>query len=66
MLRNGPTGGSLDYLKELDTVIASNNVLCGDAETARLFGKNPKNIGYMYLGEKKGVGILNGYSVKRA
>lgn len=66
MFKNGPTGGSLNYLKKLDTVIASNNVLCGDAEAAKLFGINPADIGYMTLGQKKGVGILNGYAVKRA
>ncbi len=66
MLRNGPTGGSLEYLKRLDTVIASNNVLAGDAEAAKLFGVQPESIGYMRLGEKKGVGKLKGYKVYRA
>ena len=66
MLRNGPTGGRLDYLKQLNTIIASNNVLSGDAEAAKLFGINPRDIGYMALGEKKGVGRLKGYRVIKA
>ena len=66
MLRNGPTGGRLDYLKQLNTIIASNNVLSGDAEAAKLFGINPSEIGYMALGQKKGVGKLKGYRVIKA
>lgn len=64
MLRNGPTGGSTSYLKRLDTIIASNDIVSVDAETAGLFKIDPQSIGYMALAHKKGVGKIEGYSRK--
>jgi len=64
MLKHGPTGGSVDYLKRLDTVIASSNVASADAETAKLFGISPAKIRYIALARDKGVGKIDGYSRK--
>ncbi len=64
MLRNGPTGGSTSYLKKLDTVIASPNVVQADSQTSTLFGVEPESIGYLRLAEKKGIGVLKGYTAK--
>ncbi|UCB46268.1 MAG: DUF362 domain-containing protein [Spirochaetota bacterium] len=62
MIRNGPTGGSTDYLRRHDTVIASSNVLSADAVTAGLFGTDPRKIGYIALGSEKGIGKIEGFS----
>jgi uncharacterized protein (DUF362 family) len=63
MLRNGPTGGSRDYLKRMDTLIASSNVIAADTEGAKLFGKTPKDVPHIAFGEKQGVGKTSGYTV---
>jgi uncharacterized protein (DUF362 family) len=63
MLRNGPTGGSTNYLKRLDTVIASSSVVSADAEAAKLFGVEPQKVGYLSLAASKGVGKISGYSL---
>jgi uncharacterized protein (DUF362 family) len=64
MLRGGPTGGRLDYLKRLDTFIASSNVVSADAEATRLFGRTASDIPYIGRAEKAGVGKASGYSVQ--
>ncbi len=65
MIRNGPTGGSKDYLRQHDTIIASSNVLTADTVTTQLFGIDPKKIGYINLGSDKGVGKIDGFSSKQ-
>jgi uncharacterized protein (DUF362 family) len=66
MIKNGPTGGRPEYLKRLDTVIASADLLSADAAAAGLFGIAPSRIGYMTLAHEKGIGKLKGYSVGRS
>jgi uncharacterized protein (DUF362 family) len=65
MYKNGPTGGSPNYLRQLDTVIASSNVVSADAAAAGLFGKIPGTINYLVLAQEKGVGKLNGFTLKK-
>ena len=62
MIRRGPTGGSLSYLEDTDTIIASAGVAQADAETCLLFGKKPDELGYLRLAEQKGLGPISGYS----
>ena len=62
MTRRGPTGGSLSYLEDTDTIIASAGVAQADAETCLLFGKKPDELGYLRLAEQKGLGSISGYS----
>jgi uncharacterized protein (DUF362 family) len=64
MTRRGPTGGSLSYLEDTDTIIASSGVAQADAETAYLFGKKPGDLGYLRLAEEKGLGSISTYSRK--
>jgi uncharacterized protein (DUF362 family) len=66
MLRNGPTGGRLEYLKPLDTVIASGRVVQADSEACRLFDLKPEDLGYLRLAEAKGLGRLSGYARAQA
>jgi uncharacterized protein (DUF362 family) len=65
MIKNGPTGGRKEYLRRLDTIVASPDVVSADAAAAGLFGKNPKQLEYLILGQKKGVGRLEGFTSKQ-
>jgi uncharacterized protein (DUF362 family) len=65
MIRNGPTGGSKDYLRRHDTVIASSNVLSADAVATGLFGTEPHKIEYLTRGNEKGIGKISGFSSKQ-
>jgi len=64
MTQRGPTGGSLSYLEDTDTIIASSGVAQADAEAATLFGKEPHELGYLRLAEQKGLGSIASYSRK--
>ena len=56
---NGPTGGSLDDVKRLDTVIASADVVAADAYAATLFDMKPADVKYIKLGAEMGLGTLD-------
>jgi uncharacterized protein (DUF362 family) len=47
---NGPTGGSLDDVKKLDTVIASADIIAADSYATTLFGKKPNDLDYIRAG----------------
>jgi uncharacterized protein (DUF362 family) len=53
---NGPTGGSLDDVKQLDTVIASHDIVAADSYAATLFGLRPDQLGYVVAGAAMGLG----------
>ncbi len=51
LTRNGPTGGSLDYVMNANTVIASADIVAADAYAAQLFfKKKPEDIDYIKIG----------------
>jgi uncharacterized protein (DUF362 family) len=51
LTRNGPTGGSLDYVMTANTIIASTDIVAADAyATHLLFNKQPQDIGYIKIG----------------
>jgi uncharacterized protein (DUF362 family) len=56
MVSNGPTGGSLDDVKKLDTVVASPDIVAADSYAATLFGLRPDDLGYVVAGTKMGLG----------
>jgi uncharacterized protein (DUF362 family) len=64
MLDNGPTGGSKNYLKRLDTIVASPDVVSADAETSLLFGIPPGKIDYIRKAAAKGIGRMDKYTKK--
>jgi uncharacterized protein (DUF362 family) len=64
MLDNGPTGGSRDSLKRLDTILASPDVVSVDAETSLLFGIPPGKIEYIKKAAAKGIGKMSNYTKK--
>jgi uncharacterized protein (DUF362 family) len=58
LLRNGPTGGSLDDVKIMDALIAGFDPVAVDAEAARLFGLDPERVDYLVEAQNRGLGKL--------
>ena len=56
MIRNGPSGGSTADVQVKNTLILSNDPVAGDAKAALLFGRKPKDIGFIRLAQKQGLG----------
>ncbi len=56
LVSNGPTGGSLDDVKKLNTVIASPDIVAADSYAATLFGMRPDDLGYITAGATMGLG----------
>ena len=53
---HGPSGGRLAYVKKLDTVVASTDIVAADAYTATLFGLKPNDLAYVKIGAAMGLG----------
>jgi uncharacterized protein (DUF362 family) len=53
---NGPTGGNLDDVKKLDTIIVSPDYVAVDAYGSTLFGLKPTDLDYVRAGAKSGFG----------
>ncbi len=65
MTQGGPTGGSLDYVKQMDTVIAGPDIVAGDAYAAKtLFDINPELISYIDAGARRGIGRMDYQNLK--
>jgi uncharacterized protein (DUF362 family) len=56
---NGPQGGSLSDVKQLNTVIAGTDQVAVDAYGATLFGLKGADIGYVMAGHKAGLGTMD-------
>jgi len=56
LTKNGPTGGDLSYVKKLDTLIASPDVVAADSYAAALFGMKPEDLDYIVKGVSMGLG----------
>lgn len=56
LLRSGPTGGDLDDVQQMDTVIASPDIVAADAYAASLFGLLPDDLEYVVVGNQAGLG----------
>jgi len=61
---NGPTGGNLDDVKQMDTIIASADVVAADAYATTLFGKTAKDIAYIQMGAEMGLGQMDLGAIK--
>jgi len=53
---HGPTGGNLDDVKVLNTLIASTDIVAADAYAATLFGLRGEDLAYVRAGEAMGLG----------
>lgn len=56
LMANGPTGGDLDDVKKLDTVIASADIVAADSYATSLFGLRPQDISYIQAAAAMGLG----------
>jgi uncharacterized protein (DUF362 family) len=56
---NGPQGGSLKYVKQLNTVAASRDQVAIDALGARLFGLKPAEMAHLPIAVKRGLGHMD-------
>ena len=56
---NGPTGGDLGDVKQLDTVIASRDIVAADAYATTLFGLTGSDIGYIQASADMGLGTMD-------
>jgi uncharacterized protein (DUF362 family) len=59
MVRGGPTGGSLDYVRQLNTVMASHDIVAADARSAMLFGLTGNDIPYVKAAAAMGLGTID-------
>jgi uncharacterized protein (DUF362 family) len=53
---HGPTGGSLDDVQQLDTLIASPDIVAADSYAAGLFDMQPSQLNYITAGVAMGLG----------
>jgi uncharacterized protein (DUF362 family) len=66
LMEHGPTGGSLDDVKQASTIIASHDIIAADSFAATLFGLTGADIPYIAKGAAMGLGTLDLSSIKVA
>ena len=59
MTQNGPSGGSTSYVQEKNTLILSDDPVAADAKAALMFNRKPKNMGFIRLAKKQGLGTYD-------
>jgi uncharacterized protein (DUF362 family) len=64
LTKGGPTGGKLDYVKQMNTVIASHDIVAADSYAATLFGKTARDVPIVYAGARRGLGTMDLSSIK--
>ena len=57
LMQNGPSGGSLSYVRKADTIIASPDIVAADSYASTLFGHQPSQFGYINRGVEMGLGV---------
>ena len=59
MVRNGPRGGRPDDVEVKKTIAVCKDIVAADAFAAKeLFGREPKDIGYIQQGHERGIGNM--------
>lgn len=56
LTRNGPTGGNLDDVQKIDTVIMGQDIVAVDSYATSLFGMKPEDLPYLQKAADLGVG----------
>lgn len=59
LARNGPTGGSLSDVREMNTLIAGTDIVATDSYGATLFGKKGSDLSYVRIAAEMGLGIMD-------
>lgn len=57
--RNGPSGGNIGDVDNLNTILAGTDRVLVDAWGAKLFGLNPTDLPYLQLAYKEGMGQID-------
>lgn len=67
LMNNGPTGGNLNDVKEMNTIIAGVDPVAVDAYGATLFGLTPAELGFLVEAKIRGLGTmdLNALKIER-
>jgi uncharacterized protein (DUF362 family) len=64
LVAHGPTGGSLNDVKQTNTVIASHDIVAADAYAATLFGLTGADVAYIQAGADMDLGRMDLQSIK--
>ena len=64
LIDHGPTGGSLNDVKQTNTIIASHDIVAADSYGATLFGLTGAEIPYIKKSSEMGLGTMDLSSVK--
>ena len=64
LMDHGPTGGSLNDVKQANTLIASHDIIAADAYATTLFGLTGADIPYVKKGAEMGLGTLDLSTIK--
>jgi uncharacterized protein (DUF362 family) len=64
LLRNGPSGGNLEDVKELHTIIASSDIVAADAYATTLFDRAPDWLETTRAAAERGLGVMDLHKVK--
>jgi uncharacterized protein (DUF362 family) len=59
LMNNGPTGGNLNDVKEMNTIIAGIDPVAVDAYGATLFGLKPAELGFLVEAQSRGLGTMD-------
>ncbi len=59
LVRNGPTGGNLSDVSIEDTIIAGLDEVALDSCALQFLGLNVKDVPFLSLGEKRGIGVTD-------
>jgi len=64
LMDHGPTGGSLNDVKQMDTIIASHDPVAADSYAATLFDMAGADIAYVKAAAEMGLGEMELSSIK--
>lgn len=64
LMNNGPTGGNLNDVKLMNTIIASHDIVAADSYGATLFGMTGDDLPIVRGGARRGLGTMDLSSIK--
>lgn len=64
LMRNGPQGGNIDDTRVMNRVIATIDQVAADAYGCTLIGQKPEHVGYLKMGEERGLGTTAWQSLR--
>ncbi len=59
LVKNGPTGGNLEDVRQLDTVYATTDIVAADSFGTTLFDMKPEDLKYLKVAAENGLGTMN-------